>query len=43
MPYTTTIPHKLQYTKDVQVPTTITLEVLRIQKEELPERDDKTI
>ncbi|HNG97338.1 MAG TPA: trigger factor [Candidatus Absconditabacterales bacterium] len=43
MPYTTTIPSKLQYTKDNQIPTTITLEVLRIQKEELPERDDKTI
>ncbi len=42
-PYTKDVPAKLQYTKDDQTPTTITMEVLRTQKEELPEFTDEKI
>jgi hypothetical protein len=42
-PYTKDVPAKLQYTKEDQTPTTITMEVLRTQKEELPEFTDEKI
>ena len=42
-PYTKDVPAKLQYTKDDQTPKTITMEVLRTQKEELPEFTDEKI
>lgn len=43
VPYEDKVPQKLQYTKDDQVPTTITMEVLRTQKEELPEFTEEKI
>lgn len=43
VPYTNEVPAKLQYNKDEQIPTTITLEVLRAQEEELPEFTDEKI
>ncbi len=43
LPYNSKVPAKLQYTKDDQVPSTVTLEILRTQVEELPEFTDEKI
>jgi trigger factor len=43
VPYTKDVPAKLQYTKEDQTPKTITMEVLRTQKEELPEFTEEKI
>lgn len=43
LPYADNVPHKLQYTKEDHTPTTITIEILRTQKEELPEFTEEKI
>lgn len=43
VPYSKDVPAKLLYNKDDQVPTTLTLEVLRTQKEELPDFTDESV
>lgn len=43
VPYTKDVPAKLLYNKDDKVPTTLTMEVLRTQKEELPDFNDETV
>lgn len=43
VPYTKDVPAKLVYNKDDKVPTTLTMEVLRTQKEELPDFNDESV
>lgn len=43
LPYSQDIPEKLRYTKDNQIPHTLTLEVLRTQTKQLPELNDEKI
>jgi FKBP-type peptidyl-prolyl cis-trans isomerase (trigger factor) len=43
VPYSQDVPAKLIYNKDEQIPSTITLEVLRTQKEELPDFTDESV
>lgn len=43
LPYNDSVPAKLKYGKEDQIPTTITLEVLKTQTQELPEFTDEKI